>query len=257
MLPLQGGRNFRDLGGYVAVDGRRVQWGKLYRSGVMSYLTEEDQAYLEPIGVRVLCDFRSTLEREAEPTHWMPADVEVMSWNYDRRKVSLKAYLNGKEFTEDLGRQTIIHFYRRFPTVFREQYSALFVKLANGDLPLVFNCSAGKDRTGLAAALVLSALGVSFEQVLEDYALTDSVVDLEKALFEHPRGSVGLDEDHSFMANLDRKVRAPMLRALPEYLRIAFDQIDLDYGSIDAYLRDGLGVSDAMIENIRTNLLEA
>jgi protein-tyrosine phosphatase len=70
VLPLQGGRNFRDMGGYATEDSRRVKWGKIYRSGSMAGLTEADQAYLSRLGVKLVCDLRTTQERKAEPNKW-------------------------------------------------------------------------------------------------------------------------------------------------------------------------------------------
>jgi protein-tyrosine phosphatase len=255
LIPLQGGRNFRDLGGYVTSDGRRVRWGRLFRSGVMSYLTAQDHEYLEPIGIRVLCDFRTRREREYEPTRWGPRTVSYLQWDYDARNVSLRAFLPGNDFSPEIARSAMKELYRKFPSRFQEQYAGLFKKLAAGEVPLVFSCSAGKDRTGLAAALLLASLGVIPEQVMADYVLTDSAVDLEKALFAHPRTSVGLD-DHSHLAAVSRESRAPLLKALPEYLQAAFEQIERDHGSLSAYVRAALGVNDEMLQGIRTHLLE-
>jgi protein-tyrosine phosphatase len=257
VLPLQGGRNFRDLGGYTTADGRRVRWGRVFRSGVMSYLTDEDHTYLEPMGIRTVCDFRTLRERQREPIRWGPGRVEILEWDYDARNVSLRAYLTDGEFSADVARATMSALYRKIPIIFKTQYSALFDQLASGDLPLVFNCSAGKDRTGLAAALLLLSLGVSRDQVMADYVLTDSAVDLEKELFAHSRGSVGLGDDHSYLQKVAHEARMPLLRALPEYLDAAFDQLQTDHGSVADFVRDVLGVGEDKLERIRARVLEA
>src|SRR5512145_712402 len=90
LLPLEGGRNFRDLGGYATRDGRRVRWGRVYRSGVMSYLTDADRTRLDALGLRTLCDFRAPGERKREPTNWWSPDVQLLHWDYDFRNVSLR-----------------------------------------------------------------------------------------------------------------------------------------------------------------------
>jgi protein-tyrosine phosphatase len=257
MPALQGGRNFRDLGGYTTTDGRTVRWGRLYRSGVMSYFTDVDIAAIDQLGIRVICDLRTSHERRREPTRWGATAVEQLNWEYDSREVSLRTYLaDATEFSTDVARRSMIRLYRHIPTIFAAHYAGLFRRLADGDVPLVFHCSAGKDRTGVAAALVLMALGVSREQVVEDYALTDRVVDLEKALFEHPRGSIGLGEDRSYLSRFDRATRAPLLQALPEYLAAAFDEIESTHGSIDTYLEARLAVTPGMLETLRGHLLE-
>src|SRR5277367_3290667 len=104
MIPLQGGRNFRDLGGYTTTDGRRIRWGRVFRSGVMSYLTERDHDRLRPLGIRTVCDFRSPREREREPIRWGSDPVNVLHWDYDPREVSLRAFITGKEISPDVSR---------------------------------------------------------------------------------------------------------------------------------------------------------
>jgi protein-tyrosine phosphatase len=257
VVPLAGGRNFRDLGGYRTRDGRQVRWGRLYRSGVMSYFTDEDRRQLSQIGIRTICDFRSPYERKREPTNWSATSVRTLHWEYDFRNLSLRAELAGEtELNRSVLHECMLRLYRKFPVLFAKPYADLFAQLAAGELPLVFHCSAGKDRTGIAAALVLTSLGVPSETVFEDYALTDRVVDLEKELFQHPDTSVGVGDEHAHLARLGAETRAPILRALPEYLRTAFDSIESEHGSIEAYLRSQLGVTDAMLESMRKHLLQ-
>jgi protein-tyrosine phosphatase len=256
VLSLQGGRNFRDLGGYATADGRRIRWGRVFRSGVMSYLTDHDHDYLKPLGIRTVCDFRTLRERQREPIRWGSDRVDILEWDYDARNVSLRAYLTDAPFSPDAARATMKALYRKIPVIFKTQYAALFDRLASGELPLVFNCSAGKDRTGLAAALFLLSLGVSRDQVMADYVLTDSVVDLEKELFARSRGSVALGDDHSYLRNVGHEARSPLLKALPEYLDAAFEQLDTDHGSVPDFLRNVLGVGDDKLELIRARLLE-
>src|SRR5471032_2394913 len=83
VLPLVGGRNFRDIGGYRAMDGRQVRWGSVYRSGALSYLTTEDYTHLTPLRIRVICDFRTACEREREPTQWPDSNARTLTWHYD------------------------------------------------------------------------------------------------------------------------------------------------------------------------------
>jgi protein-tyrosine phosphatase len=257
VIPLAGGRNFRDLGGYTTTDGYRVRWGRVFRSGVMSYLTSHDHDYLRPMGIRTICDFRTLRERQREPIRWGSAHAHILEWDYDARNVSLRAFLTGTDFSPEIARSTMCSLYRRIPTLFRTQYAALFDQLAYGDLPLVFNCSAGKDRTGMAAALLLSSLGISREQIMADYVLTDSVVDLEKELFAHSKSSVALGDDHSYLESVGHESRIPLLKALPEYLDAGFDQIETDHGSAADFVRDVLGVSEEKLLRVRERLLEA
>jgi protein-tyrosine phosphatase len=258
LLRLQGGRNFRDLGGYSTRDGRRVRWRTLYRSGVMSYLTPDDEVQLTARGIRVVCDLRTAEERTREPTRWQPPGVRWLQWDYDSSEISLKGFLavHGIDSPEDT-RSAMIALYRLFPARFEAQFAALFHELADGALPLVFNCSAGKDRTGLAAALILTALGVGHDDVMADYSLTNSAVDLERELFAHRRGSIGVGNEHAHLATVGREARAPLLTADPRYLDAAFAQIATDHGSIDNYLQTRLELTPTALARIRDLLLES
>ena len=150
----------------------------------------------------------------------------------------------------------MLRFYRALPYRFATQYSGMLRALAAGRLPLVINCAAGKDRTGVAAAVVLASLDVSRDQIVADYTLTDSTVNLEKELFEHPESSLGLGSDQAVLALATKEARAPLLRAAPEYLLAAFEEIETNEGSVDAYLRNQLGLTDEMRESLRNHLLE-
>jgi protein-tyrosine phosphatase len=257
LLPLQGARNFRDVGGYLTADGRRVKWRRLFRSGVMTYLTSDAARILDGLSIRTVCDLRTAHEREHEPTHWGDARVTRVSWDYDTRLISLRHLIKGPGFSAPQARQAMMKLYRLLPSSFAEQFRAVFQHLAAAELPLVFNCSAGKDRTGVLAALILTGIGVPREQVIADYVLTDSAVDLEKELFEHPQGSVAVGDEYAFLSRVERSDRRPLFEASPDYLQAAFAQIDLDHGSIDEYFRTALRLNPASLDRIRENLLEA
>jgi protein-tyrosine phosphatase len=255
LLPLEGGRNFRDLGGYTTEDGRRVRWRRLFRSGVLSYLTDRDHYYLKPLGIRVICDLRSQGERDREPLRWYTADFACLHWDDHGHHTRLRQFLK-QDFSAQLARDAMLSLYKSIPLQFEAQYAALFRCLAAGSLPLVFNCAAGKDRTGVAAALVLASLGIPRDQIMQDFKLTDEYLNLDQVLFEHPTGSIGLGEDRSFLAQVTRRAREPLLKADPLYLEAAFAQIEQEHGSVLSYIRRRLGVNEDGLCSIRTHLLE-
>lgn len=257
LLPLQGGRNFRDLGGYQAADGRRVRWGGLYRSGVLSYLTAADHRFLADKGIRVICDLRTQRERQREPSRWPDPCVAQLAWDYDPRYTSLRNYLDADaDFTTETMRGCMLRLYRHLPALLRPQFAALFSHLAAARTPVLFHCSAGKDRTGVAAALILSLLGVPRATILADYALTNDCVDLEHELQRHRGSSVGVGDNHALFPRLDHAARRPLLDASPDYLLAALGQIEQDRGSVDDYLREDLGVTADAADAIRSRLLE-
>ena len=263
LLPLEGGRNFRDLGGYPAADGRTVRWGKLYRSGAMTHLTDADYRYLTALGLRVVSDFRSNEEREDEPARWEEVQgVDYRAWNYSREdetdgRVSLTSLLVQPDMTPGKVRAIMIRNYSDIVEQHKEKFRDLFGRLAAGEVPLVFNCSAGKDRTGVAAALVLVALEVPLDCIVEDYALSERLVDFETELLNSkPRERHRDDELFKWVADAPIEQVRPLLRSDPAYLEAAFDHLDGNYGGAMGYIRSELGVDDRSLSGIRSLLLE-
>jgi protein-tyrosine phosphatase len=255
LLSLQGGRNFRDLGGYVTGDGRLLRWHKVYRSGTLAYLTPDDIARLEARKIHTIFDLRALEEREEE-RHPELGEVRQLVWNYDARRLFDSIRVADPSSTSM--RQAMLDFYKRLPWLFAPQFKALFMLIAGGALPIVINCSAGKDRTGMASALLLSVLGVPRTTVLEDYALSDQLTDFEGGLVvpNLAKRTTAIGGFHG-LDRLSAELRAPLLRSDPQYLATAFAEIDVRHGSVDAYMSAELGVNEDAINAIRSHLLES
>lgn len=260
LLPLEGGRNFRDLGGYVGHEGRRVRWGLVFRSGTMARLTAADQALIRGLGVTTICDFRANEERLREPTDWAAIDPELVyrSRDYITDSSGLRDVLRNPQAAPADISEAMRQFYGEIAYTHAESYRVMFQDVIDGRLPLAFNCSAGKDRTGMAAALMLHVLGVDREIILQDYALSEEVVDYERAYrAPAPPAAEGTPNPWAFIAALSPEQRAPLLRSDPAYLAAAFALIETREGSVDAYLERVLGVDRADVAIIRDRLLEA
>lgn len=251
VLPLAGGRNFRDLGGYAAADGRRVKWGKVFRSGSMAKLTPADYDYLSRLGVKVVCDFRTSPERASEPNRW-PEAAKIDYWyrEYDMGFGEFSKLLEQRVSAAQM-KAVMTEGYRRMPEEQAEAYKEMFQRLLAGEVPLAFNCTAGKDRTGVAAALLLSALGVPRDVIVEDYALSEKIVDFQKELV-----TKGEDGALGFLASLPPETVAPLLRTDPDYIIATFTALDSKYGSVEGYLRTALGLSGDDLQQLRDSLLE-
>lgn len=257
LLPLEGGRNFRDLGGYTTADGKRVKWGKIYRSGVMNGLTDADYDYLSGLGIRIVCDLREMEERKAEPTVWRtePA-ASYVTWNYASENNQLMANLfsNGVPSPEQT-RNVMMDLYHEIAYEHGPRYAFMFDQLAQGNIPLAFNCSAGKDRAGTGAALILAALGVERDQIVRDYALSETYVDYI-AEFKAAASEAGDDSPYAFLAQLPVEVMAPLMRSDPAYIEATLDMLEKDHGSVLAFIRNELNVTDEELKAIRAQLLE-
>jgi protein-tyrosine phosphatase len=252
VLPLQGGRNFRELGGYRTADGRHVKWGVLFRSGSMHGLTDSDYAYLERRGIRVVCDFRDTRERSTEPVNWPTAGApRVLSDDY---KLDMASFLPAgpmKDWTAESTRAAMAASYPRMLVQFHGQYRRMFDELLAGHAPLAFNCSAGKDRTGVAAALLLTALGVPRETVIQDYLLTNRYLDAGALL-----GKGGTANPANPLGQMPAPVVQALLGADRSYIEAAFKVLDAHPGGARGWLRDEMGLSAADITRLRQSYLD-
>lgn len=255
VLVLEGGCNLRDLGGYRTTDGRRVREGVLFRSGVLSYFSPNDHPHLERLGLRAICDLRRADEREREPTRW-PANIPTTFWELGDQLTAAQQSGALEGSTDGAHARTLmIEAYRTMPSWLRPHLRGVFGCLIKGDVPLLFHCAAGKDRTGLCAALVLHGLGVPRETIYQDYELTNRAVDLHAFLVKHGRARLGVTSAKHPLETMDADVRAALLAADKAYLSAAFEEIEKDHGSIDSYVRDILGVSDREKEQLRDALL--
>ena len=255
-LDLAGGCNFRDIGGYATVEGRRVRRGLLYRSGVLTYLTPPDHAAIAPAGIRTIVDLRREDEIAAEPTTW-PGPVHKLSWPLDE---SIASSQRGAPWEHSASgaeaREWLITSYATMKDWLVAPLRGLFDVVLDGGTPLLFHCAAGKDRTGFCAGVVLGLLGVAQEAILADYALTDKAVDLYAFTRTHRAAGMGLtDGEHPFEKMLP-EVRDALMRADPAYLKSALDSMVAAHGSVAGYAREALGLDEARIAAIREILLE-
>jgi protein-tyrosine phosphatase len=266
VLPLEGGRNFRDLGGYAAADGKTVKWGKVYRSGVMAGLTPADYAYLSGLGVKVVCDFRDSGERTAEPTNWTAGQIDYVTFAdvMEANTSSLMDVFKKPGVTPEDVAGVMTATYPQIARDHAPMFEAMFDRLAAGQVPLAFNCSAGKDRTGVAAAFLLTVLGVPRETILTDYAMSEKVVDFMKAFTSAPAPATASGDNaaavaanpYAFMASLPPEIVAPLMRSDPRYLEAVFADAEAKHGSVMAYIQAELNVTDEEIAAIRALLLE-
>lgn len=256
VLKLEGGCNFRDLGGYPAMDGRRIKSGVLYRSGVMAYFTASDQDAITALGISTICDLRRSDEREREPTLWPDScSARRISWD-DEPDIEGQGHLAwGSAESPEQIRQSMKTLYRAMPFWLENRLRGVFRLLCDNKLPLLFHCAAGKDRTGLTAGLILSCLGVERELILADYEQTNHAVDLEAFTLKHKQAGMGLaDEEHPLL-KMPEAIRHAVLKADTDYLNAAFSEIEQRFNSVDGYIKEHLGVSDRDKEQLRQRLL--
>ncbi|MGP4111908.1 tyrosine-protein phosphatase [Streptomyces sp. 4N509B] len=255
---LTGVRNFRDVGGLPTTDGRRVRRGRLYRSGHLAQATPADQAFLASLGLHTVFDFRNSADQALEgPDVTLPGVRNV--------NIPLTDAADGADFwqlvrdgslselrtvlSDGQGEATMIASYRTMILTRTAEHGRVVRALAAGETPALLHCAAGKDRAGLTVAVILLALGVERDAIVEDYL---------KSGAPHRRYVVrrgpGMAEGGRSAREVVRLL-APFFDARLEYLRAAFAQIDQTWGGVDGYLSEGLALGHAERERLRDHLL--
>ena len=243
---LEGGRNFRDVGGYRTADGQVVKSGLLYRSGSLGSLTARGQADLGALHVARIIDLRTTDERSRDSNDLRAAfGNRYWTRDYGMSLGDMRTHFDPARLTAEGMRTMMATAYRTMPKEQAPSYRVLFAELVSGTKPLVVNCTAGKDRTGIATALVLTALGVPYETVRQDFLLSN--------------GAPGMDTLQSslspMMTRLPPEVAAPLIGVDGSYLDNAFAAMRQDYGSVEGFMEKELGVGPAQVAALRARML--
>lgn len=226
-LDLSGVTNFRDLGGYATADGRRLRWRRLFRSSHLGALADGDRATLDTLGITTICDFRGVDEAALRPSALGGAEVVPLSIEPSVVPQLQRLVASGEPVTGAAVLAMMQATYRAYVRDHAGRYAELFRQLLKGG-PLVFHCSAGKDRTGVGAALTLSALGVDRDTIVADYLLTNQY----------------WREDGSNARALPEEAMAVLGRVDERLLAAAFAAIEADHGSVDGFLA-AIGVGPA------------
>lgn len=241
-LNLAGANNFRDLGGYPAHAGRSVRWRRIFRSNHLGHLTDDDIAVLRDLGLARAFDLRGTEERLPTPcrldgiaVHSLPIEPAIVA--------ELKTRLGtGKSPSAAETAELMRESYRNYVRHATPRFRALFAHLLEDQAPLVVHCSAGKDRTGFAAALILHSLGVSEDLIIDDYLLTNRLYRIDPAT----ANSMELPDE----------VKTVLISVEASFFAAAFDTIRSDYGDLGAYFEDGLGVGTRQRATLQAHYLQ-
>jgi protein-tyrosine phosphatase len=255
---LTGVRNFRDVGGLPTADGRRVRGGRLYRSGHLAHATERDQAFLAGLGLRAVFDFRNAADHALEGPDVPLPGVRNMNiplndpadgadfWRMVREGTleQLRAAL-----PDGRAEASMVATYREMVLTRTAEHGRVLRALADGEVPALLHCAAGKDRAGLMVAVVLLALGVERDAITHDY-LKSGAPHRRYPVWRDP-GADGADGPSAEVTEL----LAPLFDAREEYLGAAFTQIGRTWGGVEGYLSEGLGLTAAGRERLRGHLL--
>jgi protein-tyrosine phosphatase len=237
---LQGASNFRDLGGYATADGRTLRWRHIFRSNHLGHLTETDIGVVRELGVKHAFDFRGTDERMAAAcvvkeiaVHSLPIEPTVVA--------ALRARLQARALSSADALEIMRESYRGYVRLNTHSFRKLFAHLVDGEGPTVIHCTAGKDRTGFACALILHALGVPEKTISEDYLLTNRFY----------------RRDPASAPDLPDEVRQAIGSVNASFLAAGFETISERYVDLEGYFRDGLGLGTRERSELKKRYLQS
>ena len=250
LLPMDGAFNTRELGGYKTTDGKSVKWGVLFRSDKLSDISENDQKYLQSLGIKRIVDFRSEAEKTEDP-NIIPEGINYIETpiNVDgAMRSKIEAVLKGETNKEI--KSFLVDANKEFITNYTSVYEDFLRGLIDEDGPTLFHCTAGKDRAGFAAAITLIALGVSKEDVIEDYMKTN--------IFTKDKIDEMIDKIKLMsLYQADAEILRPLIGVERIYIETAFKTAEEKYGSLENFIREGLNISDEEIQILRNKFVES
>lgn len=239
---LIGAVNFRDIGGYPTKQGKIVTWGKIYRGAELANLTASDITELEKRKVHQVLDFRGPSEAAAAPDK-LPKTAIRISLPAGSENVGDKMQMMKMMTSSKNADSIIIPFYSNIEP-FEKRYKPMFEALLNNnsDSALLFHCTAGKDRTGIAAALILTALGVEKQKVIDDYLASD---------YYRQSDNQRMKKMLVDMYKMDEKVVDGVMGTRPQYIEATFNAIKTQYGSMDNFFKIAMGLTKKDIKKLR------
>lgn len=257
IIPLAGVKNFRDMGGYTTTEGRTMRWGHIFRSGHLSDLTEDCGTEILARDIETVIDFRSDAEKERHPVHWpngwipdyhaVPIGGNAAAWVkelYDR--------LANTSFPAKELREQFILAFKTIPIANREGLKRFFDMLIDEHKgnAMLFHCTAGKDRTGIAGALLMSALDVEPDQIMADFMLTNQAVDLDGTSRTIAEWLSGKARQSIQPADV-----LPLVGVEEDFLTAAFQSVQDEFGSMQAYLEEAIGLNPSRQDQLKNLFL--
>ena len=244
-ITIPGIQNFRDLGGYPSYSTKKqIRWGMLYRSGQIDSLECSSLRELKNLGIKTIIDLRS--QEEFNECPHLQKEFKVV--NIPIRTVNIENILKDiveQKIKGDTISYIIEQMNRELVTNYRKEYRAMFdILLDRNSYPVVIDCSSGKGRTGIASALVLAALGVNSDIIMEDYRLSNNYFNFtstSKYAYNLPTQS--------------QEAITTLFSAKESFLNAAKEQIERTYGDMDTYLEKGIGLNQDEIKRLQSILL--
>lgn len=259
-VELDGQSNFRDVGGYQTSDGRRVKWGEVYRSGELHKLSDADVEKLDAMGIKAVANFLTEREIESRGHDRLPDGTREIPLPMETGNLGeMAGVIQEARGTGDFSKVPVElnpEIHRVLINEGREYYATLLREIGDpSNRPMVYHCSHGVHRTGTATAILLSALGVPWETVREDYLLSNKYRANEVNRRTSELRLLAADTLLVEPEQVDMTNIKAFYILQPEYIDASLDEAVKQYGSMENYIREGLGISDKELASLREQLL--
>jgi protein-tyrosine phosphatase len=255
ILSLEGGHNFREVGGYPALSGTRLRRGLVWRSASLDRLSQVDCRKVRALGIRTIADLRTDAERERFPTtEDLACSVRILSWPSDDITWAAGNGLALRDLNLHELRAAIAQLYTRIVEAHARQFGAIIQLIADGEAPVLVHCTAGKDRTGLAIALLLELVGVPRGWILWDYEQTNRHLRQDLLNIASVAAVGGMAE---WLDGLGPEARDLVLGVDRSYLVAALASMEARFGSVEAFAREGMALPAQTLQQLRERLLDA
>ena len=247
VIPFEAVYNFRDMGGYKTKDGRTVKKGLIYRSAALGKMTLADKERFETLGVKTIFDYRDKHEAQNNPNPTFPNAKYIQIPAKGNHAFEMPTNTGGQNFYKVVSPEMFCEFYAQMPFN-NASFKQLITTIQNPEnLGLVHHCAVGKDRTGIGGALILLALDVPEEIIMQDYLDTNALL---RPMVDRMAQTIQKDFN-------DRELQQfyALMSAREDYLQAAFDAMDVRYGSKTAFLEQELGLTKEKRQQLQANCL--
>ena len=249
-IHFRGTDNTRDLGGYRTRDGRRVRWGQLYRSGDLSDLPRSDYDYFRHVGIQEVIDFRTPEDRDRKPDQLPSIDSlatpQLPMYGNDQSRKENRKLLQRADPDNFNSEDILLAYNQRYIKQHTPELAQAFEELLRQERPLLYHCSAGKDRTGLMSALLLLVLDVPMETVMRDFMASNY----------YRQETIRFKTRFAPLIGINRRIALPLLEVRPNYLQEALQTIIDEYGSLEQYFQEGLDLTKHEQATLQEKYLE-
>ncbi len=268
ILDIEGGINFRDIGGYTNLHGQCIKWNKVFRSGQLNRVTDNGLNKIRELEIRHVFDLRSNMEIELFPSK-TKSQEDIRTFEHPQFESPLDKFSADDtvkpNWSELLAQSTPAEIRKKITDYYPQKlyshkgiYKQMLLTLINTETPILFHCAAGKDRTGVGATILMSLLDIQREVIIEDYLITKRELSdkVEGSMLGGTMSDDQFSDLHNHFGDMDPALLKPLFDTDENYIKELFNYVDKTYGTFTNYVSEVLEIPIEDINSLKSNLLE-